>query len=270
MAKNFQTDITLYKQPEDALPGDTENLEKVKDYSIRVNHPLKEDGFALYQMDYRLNELKQMNFELINKTTEKSLGKVEIDLTNPKKEYDLGNGSSVQILVYTPDFDGFENGEPQTKTSIPNNPAFLFKMTTPETPEGEVSFVEIMQPPLEPLGENKYRMKFASAEMRDMSGITVRKDSTIPILFVGGVIFMIGVAIGSYWNHRRLWLQVEPDGRVLMAAHVNKNMFSMKKDLDAVTTFAALPPYKDQLEKDEADEEPTNGGIKEKEGDNTL
>ena len=95
-------------------------------------------------MDYRLNELKQMNFELINKTTEKSLGKVEIDLTNPKKEYDLGNGSSVQILVYTPDFDGFENGEPQTKTSIPNNPAFLFKMTTPETPEGEVSFVEII------------------------------------------------------------------------------------------------------------------------------
>ncbi len=270
VAKNFQTDITLYKQPDDALPGDTENLEKVKDYSIRVNHPLKEDGFALYQMDYRLNELKQMNFELINKSTEKSLGKVEIDLTNPKKEYDLGNGSSVQILVYTPDFDGFENGEPQTKTSIPNNPAFLFKMTTPETPEGEVSFVEIMQPPLEPLGENKYRMKFAAAEMRDMSGITVRKDSTIPILFVGGVIFMIGVVIGSYWNHRRLWLQVEPDGRVLMAAHVNKNMFSMKKDLDAVTAFATLPPYTDQLEKNEASEESTNGGNKEKEGDNTL
>ncbi|UZN00974.1 cytochrome c biogenesis protein ResB [Lysinibacillus sp. MHQ-1] len=38
---------------------------------MRVNHPLKEDGFALYQMDYRLNELKQMNFELINKASEK-------------------------------------------------------------------------------------------------------------------------------------------------------------------------------------------------------
>ncbi|CAM5213036.1 Cytochrome C biogenesis protein OS=Lysinibacillus sphaericus OX=1421 GN=LS41612_16660 PE=4 SV=1 [Lysinibacillus sphaericus] len=264
VAKNFQTDITLYKQPEDAIAGDTENLEKVRDYSIRVNHPLKESGYALYQMDYRLNELKQMNFQLVNKSTEQSLGKVGIDLTNPKKEYDLGNGVSVKLLVYTPDFSGFENGVPQTATSVPNNPAFLFKMTTPETPEGETSFVAIKQT-LEPLGENQYKMMFESVETRDMSGITIRKDSTIPILFVGGIIFMIGVAIGSYWNHRRLWLQVEPDGHVLMAAHVNKNMFSMKKDLDAVTAFAGLPQYKDQLESSEEGEESTK-----KEGDNTL
>jgi len=269
VAKNFQTDVTLYKQPEDAIAGDTDNLEKVKDYSVRVNHPLKEEGYALYQMDYRLNELKQMNFELVKKTTEQSLGKVEIDLTNPKKEYDLGNGTSVKLLVYTPDFSGFENGVPQTATSVPNNPAFLFKMTTPDTPEGETSFVAIKQT-LEPLGENQYKMKFESVETRNMSGFTIRKDRTIPILFVGGIIFMIGVAIGSYWNHRRLWLQVEPDGRVLMAAHVNKNMFSMKKDLDAVTAFAGLPPYKDQLDISEEGEESTNRGNNKKEGDNTL
>ena len=143
-------------------------------------------------------------------------------------------------------------------------------MKTPETPKGEVSFVEIMKPPLEPLGENKYRMKFAGAETRDSSNFTIRKDSTVPILFVGGIIFMIGVVIGSYWNHRRLWLQVEPDGRVLMAAHVNKNMFSMKKDLDAVTSFAELPQYEDQLEKPGDAEKPKKPGIKKKEGDSTL
>lgn len=269
VAKNFQTDITLYKQPEDAIAGDIDHLEKVKDYSIRVNHPLKEAGFALYQMDYRLNELKQMSFYLMNKATEESLGTVEIDLANPKKEYDLGNGVSVKLLVYTPDFDGFENGAPQTKSSVPNNPAFLFKMTTPETPEGETSFVAIQQT-LEPLGDTKYKMKFAGVETRDMSGFTVRKDRTIPILFVGGIIFMIGVAIGSYWNHRRLWLQVEPDGRVILAAHVNKNMFSMKKDLDAVTAFAGLPQYTDQLDTTVGDEEGMTSGKKEREGDNTL
>lgn len=269
VAKNFQTDVTLYKQPEGAVAGDIENLEKVREDSIRVNHPLKEKGFALYQMNYRLNELKQMNFNLVDKATEQSLGEVNIDLTKPEKEYDLGNGTSVKLLVYTPDFSGFEDGVPQTATSIPNNPAFLFKMTTPETPEGETSFVAIKQT-LEPLGENQYKMKFMGVETRDTSNFTVRKDNTIPILFVGGIIFMIGVSIGSYWNHRRLWLQIEPDGRVVMAAHVNKNMFSMKKDLDAVTEFAGLPQYTDQLDTIAEDKESTISGNKEKEGDNTL
>lgn len=269
VAKNFQTDVTLYKQPENAIVGDTENLEKLRDYSIRVNHPLKEAGYALYQMDYRQNELKQMNFNLINKATQQSLGEVNIDLTKPEKEYDLGNGTSVKLLVYTPDFSGFEEGAPQTASSVPNNPAFLFKMTTPETPEGETSFVEIKNT-LEPLGENQYKMKFMGVETRDMSGFTIRKDRTIPILFVGGIIFMIGVSIGSYWNHRRLWIQIDPDGRAVMAAHVNKNMFSMKKDLDAVTAFASLPQYTDQLDAKVEDEESTNSGNKEKDGDNTL
>lgn len=269
VAKNYQTDVTLYKQPEGAVAGDTENLEKVKDYSIRVNHPLKENGYALYQMDYRLNELKQMNFELVNKETEQSLGEVKIDLTNPEKEYDLGNGTSVKILNYSPDFSGFKDGAPQTASSVPNNPAFLFKMTTPKTPEGETSFVAIKQT-LEPLGENQYKMKFTSVETRDMSGFTVRKDRTIPILFLGGIIFMIGVVIGSYWNHRRLWLQVEPTGYVRMAAHVNKNMFSMKKDLDAVTAFAGLPHYQDQLDTISDEDVSSKSGDQEKEGDNTL
>ena len=71
---------------------------------------------------------------------------------------------------------------------------------------------------------------------------------------------MIGVAIGSYWNHRRLWIQELADGQVIMAAHVNKNWFSMKKDLDTVTQFAQLPQYVDQVDEEQ----------KEREGDNTL
>ena len=31
-------------------------------------------------------------------------------------------------MSYFPDFEFKENGEPTTKTRIPNNPAFIFKM----------------------------------------------------------------------------------------------------------------------------------------------
>ncbi|WP_274309648.1 cytochrome c biogenesis protein ResB [Solibacillus daqui] len=249
MAKNYQTNVTLYKQADDAVPGQADNLQEVKSYEIRVNHPLKHDGYAVYQMDYRLNELKTMIFDLSNKATEESLGQISIDLTNPQDEYDLGNGAKVRLMGYYPDFSGFKEGVPQTATQTPNNPAFIFKMITPETPDGETSFVAIQQT-LEPDGENMYKMKFSNVEMRNMSGLMVRHDKTIPMLFVGGIIFMIGVAIGSYWNHRRIWIEQLEDGTIHLAAHTNKNWFGIKKDLDALTSHAHLPQYIDQHELD--------------------
>ena len=255
IAKNYQTDVKLYKQAEGAVLGDTENMELVKEYSIRVNHPLKYDGYAIYQMDYRLNELKSMTFELTHKQSGESLGSMKIDLTNPEKEYDLGENTKVQILDYYPDFSGLKDGVPQTKSQYPNNPAFVFKMMTPDKPEGEVSFVSIGASPIE-AGENEYKMTFKGVETRNVSGLTIRKDVTIPILIIGGVIFLLGLAIGSYWNHRRLWVQQLEDGKIMLAAHTNKNWFSMKKDLDVVTEYAHLPQYIDQLEeKDEKDKE---------------
>ena len=36
------------------------------------------------------------------------------------------------------------------------------------------------------------------------------------VFYLGGMIFMIGVAQGSYWNHRRIWIQKE-DGQGLLS-----------------------------------------------------
>ena len=61
---------------------------------------------------------------------------------------------------------------------------------------------------------------------------------------------MIGVAQGSYWNHRRIWLQLLENGQVVIAAHTNKNWLSIRKDLDTVSAVAILPPYEDQSDLD--------------------
>ena len=253
VVKNYQTDIVLYKAPESSVAGATEDMEEIKRHAIRVNQPLKFDGYAAYQMDFKQNELKAMTFDLTNKETEESLGSMTVDLTNPANSYDMENGARVDLLGYYPDFSGFENGEPQTATPVPNNPGFLVRMFTPETPEGEVSFI-VIQDTIEPLGENQYKLTFQSAETRDVSGLTIRKDRTLPILGLGGLIFMIGVAQGMYFNHRRFWIQQQADGRVILAGHTNKNWFGLKKDLDQVSEFASLPPYTDQQEEIEKQE----------------
>lgn len=245
IASNYQTDVVLYKKPDDALPGDIKNLKQVKEESIQVNQPLKFEGFAVYQMDFRLDELRTMHFNLINKETEEPLGDLSIDLVNPEKKYDVGDGSTVELLGYYPDFSGFEDGEPQTKSPLPNNPAFLVKMITPQTPEGETSFVAIKQT-VEPLGENKYKLDFLNVETRDVSGLTIRKDETLWILALGGLLFMIGVVQGAYFNHRRIWIHKTEDDKLVVAAHTNKNWFAIKKELDQVSEIAQLPTYVDQ------------------------
>ena len=61
---------------------------------------------------------------------------------------------------------------------------------------------------------------------------------------------MIGVSQGSYWNHRRIWIQKGANGELLVAGHTNKNWFSLKKELDQVKDVAKLPSYEDRQDKE--------------------
>lgn len=248
IAKNYQANVTLYKQEGNALPGEQPKLEKVKDEKIRVNQPLKYDHYAFYQSSYKLNEFSKMSFNLINKKSEESFGRITVDLNDPQPIYPLKNGYSVELMNYFPDFEFKENGEPSTKTRIPNNPAFIFKMYTPDKPKGEVSFVAIRQN-VEPNGDNKYKMAFAGIDTRNVTALTVRKDYTLGILIAGGIIFMIGVVQGAYWNHRRIWIR-RKDHEVMLAAHTNKNWFGLKRDISVIVEDTPLSEPNDQLDRD--------------------
>jgi len=245
IASNYQTNLTLFKGENEDIIGDPGELTEIDSGPTIVNKPFKFDSYNVYQMDFRLDELKAMTFQLQNKASEEQFGEFTIDLINPEPDYDLGNGYRVELVNYYADFTGFEDGEPQSKSPIPNNPAFLIRMYTPEKPEPETSFVLIRET-IEPFGENDFKLAFQSAETRDISGLTIRKDLTLPILMLGGLIFMIGVAQGSYWNHRRIWLQQTPTGDVIVAGHTNKNWNSVKKDLHFVTKDTRVPRPLDQ------------------------
>ncbi|MBT2638827.1 MULTISPECIES: cytochrome c biogenesis protein ResB [unclassified Bacillus (in: firmicutes)] len=245
VVKNYQTDATLYQRQGDIVPGEKPELEKIRDQAIQVNKPLKIDGFALYQVDYKLDEMSKMAFKLENKETEEQFGDVVVDLYDPEMKYDLGNGYKVEVMSYFPDFEFNEDGEPATKSRIPNNPAFIFKMFSPEKPEGEVSFVAIRQN-LEPLGENDYKMTFAGIETKNVTALTVRKDLTLWIIGLGGLIFMIGVIQGAYWNHRRVWLR-RVNNQVWTAAHTNKNWHGLKRELEEVFSETGIDAPEDQV-----------------------
>ena len=47
IAKNYQTNVTLYEQEGDTIPGEKPDLEKIKDHKIKVNEPLKYESLCV-------------------------------------------------------------------------------------------------------------------------------------------------------------------------------------------------------------------------------
>ena len=245
---NYQSDVVLYERAEEGVTGAETELTKLKEFQIRVNEPLKQDSYALYQVDYKLNEFSSMSFNLIDKENETNYGQIKVDLRNPQKTYELENGYSVEMVSYFPDFYFDDEGEPATKSKVPNNPAFVFKMFTPDKPDGEISFVAIQQN-IEPFGDNDYKMSFAGIETVNVSGLVVRKDLTLWALALGGLIFMIGVIQGMYWQHRRIWIQ-RVNGEILLAGHTNKNWYGLKNEINTIIKDTPLSTPIDQVSTD--------------------
>lgn len=247
LAKNYQSDVTLYKQSGDQPIGAKPDLKKVKDDAIKVNHPLEVEGYGVYQVDYKLNELSKMSFQLENKKSKKAHGTFSVDLLgNQKSVYKLDDGYKAKLLAYFPDFYFNDKDEPATKTSVPNNPAFIFKMFTPDKPKGETSFIGIKEN-ADIKGPNDYKLTFQGLDTKNLSAFTVHKDNTLWIIIIGGILFMIGVVQGLYWQYRRIWLK-RKDGEIWFAGTTNKNWYGLKKDMSEVSSETELNEPVDKLD----------------------
>src|SRR5699024_12180141 len=100
--KNFQTNAVIYKETGEKIAGAEPELKKVKEEKIKMNHPLKFDGYTIYQSGYQQNEFNSMTFKIHKKngTYNTSLGSFKINLSNPKDTYKQNNGLRVTVIQY--------------------------------------------------------------------------------------------------------------------------------------------------------------------------
>lgn len=245
IAKNYESQVTIYENKADkSIVGAEPKLEEIKSDSIKVNHPVKFSNFALYQNSFDQSQLKSMTFKVINNKNQQAIGKTfEVNLDAPDKEYKISKDITVSLKNYVPDFKGIaENGTLLTNSPIPNNPAFVFGVNASgKDPEYSLLKIRASQ---DITKNNQYALKFVSATNKTTTYLTVKKDLTLPILFVGFSIFLIGLAVGSYVNHRRIWINTA-DGFKL-AAHTNKNYFGLSKELNSILSENKLPKVIDK------------------------
>ncbi|GKU81054.1 cytochrome c biogenesis protein ResB [Niallia sp. NCCP-28] len=233
IAKTFQTKATLFQTDQHAILGEKPILQEVKKADIEVNKPLKYDGYALYQGDYKLNELSKLEYKITETATNKEFGSIKINLADPQKSYTLHAGLQVEIEEYYPDVAFDKLGKPRTVSKIPNNPAFVFRIHSADKKVSEVSFATVNQT-VNSFKNHQFTVKLENIKTKNVTALTVKKDPLLPILFIGGIIFMLGVIQGSYWNHRRVWIKKVGDQKIWIAAHTNKNWHGLKRDIEQV------------------------------------
>lgn len=245
--KLFETQVTLYECTADCDdPSKEPQLTEVKQHAIRVNDALNYKGLKAYQFDYDLTpKLRSVQPTLVNIATGEQYGKFKLEMTNPERDFTIGP-YTLELKNKFMDFSLNEQGQPISKSKDPNAPAFLFVIKGPDLPpEGsqyiyfpkQIDKERFQQDSInEKLGglQNKLALDVIGMEdvdfIQSSSYLNIRIDRAMPYVWTGLAIVMLGLVMGFYWQHRRIWLRVD-DGKLTLGGHTTKNWFGMRREV---------------------------------------
>ncbi|MGP4071976.1 cytochrome c biogenesis protein ResB [Piscibacillus sp. B03] len=242
---NFQTNAVVYKVKGEVIPGQEPELEEVSRGEIRLNQPISFDGYSAYQSGTQLrSEYNIISFDVETNDGE-SLGEFNFETNEDQRFYELSNDYQVEVQDYYPQFEVSEEG-PTSSSKYPRNPGIIFEVTGPGL-EGERFFY--LNEDVVPLSDDhSINVSLLDTELITASGLIIKKDYSLPFFMVGALIFMIGVAQGLYWHHRRIWIHPK-DNTLLVAGHTNKNWFGLKREFETSIEGTNIQMIKDQQEK---------------------
>lgn len=243
-AKLFETKAVLYECVSSCSDQSKKpELKEVMRHDIIVNEPLKYKGLKLYQFDFdttpRLNAVHPV---LVNKQTGEKYGPFDLPMKDSALQHKLGP-YTLDLYANYMEFAIGDNGEPTTLSRDPIAPAFVFTVKGPGlAPDGEPYMyfpmqkdkVKFSQDAINHAIADKIEIRVDGMENVDFSEastyLNVRMDKALPYVWVGAAFSMVGLLMGSYWQHRRIWLRVD-DNKLSLGAHTNKNWYGMRSDV---------------------------------------
>ncbi|KWX74738.1 cytochrome C biogenesis protein ResB [Paenibacillus riograndensis] len=250
LPKLYETRAVLYECTADCTdPSKKPQLAEVARHDIQVNSPLSYNGLKAYQFDYDLTPvLRSVQPELINAKSGEVYGKFKLDMNNPQRSFQAGP-YTLSLKEKYMDFGLNEEGQPVSKSPYPNAPAFLFLITGPGLPAGGQQYFYFPKQ----VDKEKFQMtaindklggsgRFLELEVGDMSDVdfsesttylNIRVDRAMPFVWIGAGIVMLGLILGFYWQHRRIWLAAN-HGELVLGGHTNKNWFGFRREIVSI------------------------------------
>jgi cytochrome c biogenesis protein len=202
--KEFRSDLTI-------LNHGNEVLRK----AIRVNDPLQYNGITFYQASY------QATPEMILTITAGDGSQRTLSVTAYQKTTWAETDMAFWVSEYRPDVHGGAARIWIVDNKAPAEDIWLLK-------EKEREFDR---------SGNIYRIRLDEARQRYMTGLQVKKDPGVWIVWIGCTTLIIGFVVVFWVPHRRMWLWIGTQkGKhvVLFAGQINKNRLHFEKDFAEV------------------------------------
>lgn len=250
LPKEFETKAILYVCEADCDdPAKEPQLKEVTRHNIHVNYPLKYNGLMAYQFDYDLTPvILSVSPVLVNTKTGEEYGKFKLNMKDPERDFKAGPYTLKLKYKYS-DFGLNDKGEPANLSSEPNAPAFLFQIHGPDLPESGIQYFyfpkqidkeRFQQDALNTQlagGTKPFDLDVKSMEDVELSEsityLNIRVDRVMPFIWIGAAIGMLGLIMGFYFQHRRIWLRID-NGVLTLGAHTNKNWFGLRREISTV------------------------------------
>jgi cytochrome c biogenesis protein len=217
---------------------------------ISMNQPLWHDWVELYQSSYR-QELGKIQVGFNERATGKAIGQVTMDLAALDPSYTMA-GYRIDVKEYYPDFGLDGNGKPTTKSGDANNPGIVMDVTPPGGGKTFTVWYFVMYPEMEFDPNTPVQLKTLDMGVSSTTGLKVKKDLGVPVIYLGLLIVSLGVFATFYIAHRRYWALVE-GGRVVVGGWTNRNLGSLRNEIEVLATALdpKTNPRKDPMEGEE-------------------
>ena len=224
MPKEYRSWLTVIKDGKEVMKK-----------SITVNDPLTYEGITFYQASYGLvpdtSNQGIFIFRVISKDGQSSL----LNLRLGDSFQIPGTGMSGKIAGFSPALKFDSSGQAVTYSNQMNNPAVFIDFS--EAGKHKFSGWILKRYPESWQLPDGNRVEFYNYWGVEYTGLQVRKDPGVWVVYFGCIMMSIGLFIALFLSHRRLWIKIVGDKnntRVIVGASANKNRASFERKIDGM------------------------------------
>jgi len=225
-------------------PKDYKSLLAIHDHGrevlakeIEVNSPLNYHGIYFYQSSF--GEIPRLTITVKTRQGE-PIGSFDVWEGGSFRFSDQnGQQTQVTLLRYFPDFYMNQNGQVDSRSNVPNNPAAFLEIK-PANDQPQQTWVFYRFPDFPHAGQTDYRYSLTSINSgKKFTGLQVVRDPGVPLVWTGCIILIIGIIVLFSVPHERLWVVIADKGsgqEITIVGNTNKNKLSFQGRFTQIVT----------------------------------